>query len=210
MKTEHLIAALAADTRPRTPPMTRVLRALPAAGAVSLLALVLVWRFRPDLVAALGSVAVAKTLAPLALALSGLMLARALARPDARARTETALLAVLALALGGALVTALARGGRDALSAVLAIPDFTNCLMSVPALAALPLAAMLWALRAGAPVHPAAAGAAAGLVAAGIGAAVYSLHCPHDAALYFLTAYLGAMAIVVLAGAAIGARVLRW
>ncbi|MCB1395992.1 MAG: DUF1109 family protein, partial [Rhodobacteraceae bacterium] len=38
----------------------------------------------------------------------------------------------------------------------------------------------------------------------------YSLHCPHDALMYFMGAYVTAMAIVVAAGALLGARLLRW
>ena len=41
-------------------------------------------------------------------------------------------------------------------------------------------------------------------------AAIYSLHCPHDPVIYFFTGYGIAIGAVTLAGAALGARFLRW
>ncbi|MBN8290722.1 DUF1109 family protein [Rhodobacter sp. NTK016B] len=210
MKTDALIAALAADTTPRPSPGARMMRVLPLAVALSLAALLAGWHVRPDLAATLSSVAVYKTAVPVALALSALWLARGLARPEARARREWALIGVLIAALALALVWGLAVTPAARIAEILDTPDYTNCLISVPTLAALPLAASLWALRAGAPLHPARAGAAAGLIAGGAGAAIYSLHCPHDHLMYFFPAYGVAMAAVTLAGALIGALLLRW
>jgi len=51
------------------------------------------------------------------------------------------------------------------------------CLKSIPFLGLAPLAAILFCLRQGAPEHPALAGAAAGLLAGAIGAALYATHC---------------------------------
>ncbi|MCB1395692.1 MAG: RNA polymerase subunit sigma-70, partial [Rhodobacteraceae bacterium] len=76
MKTEDLIAAMAADTTPAQGPGTRLVRALPPALALSLAALVLLWHLRPDLLAVLSSAAALKTLTPVALALAALWLAR--------------------------------------------------------------------------------------------------------------------------------------
>ena len=49
---------------------------------------------------------------------------------------------------------------------------------AIPFLGLAPLVAILIALRNGAPEHPARAGAAAGLFAGAIGAALYAMHCP--------------------------------
>ena len=210
MRTDELIAALAADTTPRAAPGARLGRALPVALAVSAVLLLAFWHTRPDLAAALASPTAYKTLVPAALALVALALVRALARPEARVRAEGTVLAVLLAGLAVALGYGLATNTPAEIVEILDTRDFENCLVSVPVLAALPLAAALWALKAGAPRHPAVAGAVAGLLAGGIGAAIYSLHCPHDPLMYFFPAYGTAMLIVVGAGALIGGRVLRW
>lgn len=210
MKTDALIAALAADTTPRVAPSARLARVLPVAFVVSGLMLVAFWHVRPDLAQALTSAPVYKTLVPMVLALAALWLARGMARPEARVGAEAALVGVLGLGMLAALVYGLSTSSLSEIGALLDTRDFENCLVSVPVLAALPLGGALWALKAGAPRSPALAGAAAGLLAGGLGAAVYSLHCPHDPLMYFLPAYGGAMLIVVALGAVIGGRVLRW
>ncbi len=76
--------------------------------------------------------------------------------------------------------------------------------------AAAPLAALLVGLRAGAPRSPAMAGATAGLLAGALAAALYATHCPDDSPLFVLLWYVPSIALVALAGAAVGNRVLRW
>lgn len=210
MKTDALIAALAADTTPRVAPGARLARSLPVAFVVSVVLLLVFWHVRPDLAEVLTSAPVYKTLVPLALALAALWLARGMARPEARVGAEASVVGVMGLGLLGALVYGLSTNSPAEIAELLDTRDFENCLISVPVLAALPLAGSLWAMRAGAPRHPVLAGAVSGLLAGGIGAAVYSLHCPHDPLMYFLPAYGGAMLIVVALGAVIGGRVLRW
>ena len=64
----------------------------------------------------------------------------------------------------------------------------------MPALAVPLLAAVLWALSAGAPLHPGRTGAAGGLAAGALAAALYSLYCDQDTALFVLPAYGAAIA----------------
>ncbi|MGE0341338.1 MAG: NrsF family protein, partial [Xanthobacteraceae bacterium] len=66
------------------------------------------------------------------------------------------------------------------------------------------------ALRYGAPTQPTLAGAIAGLAAGGIAATFYALNCNNDSPLFVATWYPIAIGIVVLAGATIGSRLLRW
>jgi hypothetical protein len=89
-------------------------------------------------------------------------------------------------------------------------PDLWTCLVSVPILALAPLAGLIWALSAGAPTRPALSGAVAGLAAGGLAAAVYSLFCTVDMALFVIPAYGTAVLAVTAVGAALGARLLRW
>ena len=210
MRTEDLIATLSADTLPRPGVGGRLARALGPAVAVSGAALVTLWTVRPDLAAALASPALVKTLAPAALALLALWLARGLALPVPGPRLPLVLvLAAGALALA-AVLWGVATGGMGALTMHAEKPTLLTCIVSIPILSALPMAAVLWALRQGAPASPRAAGAAAGLVAGALGAMVYSLHCPEDAILFFIPAY-GTMILVMSAtGAALGTRLLRW
>jgi hypothetical protein len=84
------------------------------------------------------------------------------------------------------------------------------CLKSIPFLGLAPLAAALFCLRQGAPEHPALAGAAAGLLAGAIGAALYASHCPDDSPLFVAAWYSLAIGFVAALGAIAGARLLRW
>ena len=84
MKTDDLIAALAADTRPGPSVRQRLARALPAAMALAAVAFALFWGVRPDLAAAMTSAPVLKVIVPVALA----GLAGALALAENRKQQE--------------------------------------------------------------------------------------------------------------------------
>jgi hypothetical protein len=210
MRTEELIAALAADTTPGPRAERRLALGLAAALVLALAALLGFWGPRADLAAALSGAALAKTLLPLSLGATALWLAADLCRPEAVPRRQRAALALLGAVAAAAFGVALWQGGGAALATEMGRSSLWTCLESVPALALLPLGAVLWALRAGAPAHPARAGAVAGLAAGGLGAAIYSLYCDQDALLFYLPAYGAGIALVTLAGALLGARLLRW
>ncbi|MCU0855802.1 MAG: DUF1109 domain-containing protein [Rhodobacteraceae bacterium] len=210
MKTDDLIAALAADTLPRLTVGQRLLRALPAAFVVSVAGFLMFRGVRPDLGQALASVAALKTVVPLALAVLAGALTLGLARPGAPTAARAAAVAAVLAVLGAAFLAALADDASMGLAASLGKPSLVTCLTTVPALAVPLLAAVLWALSAGAPLHPARAGAAGGLAAGALAAALYSLHCDQDTALFVLPAYGAAVLMVTLAGTLAGARVLRW
>jgi hypothetical protein len=84
------------------------------------------------------------------------------------------------------------------------------CLTSIPLLAAPILVALLFILRDGAPLRPALAGAAAGLVAGGLAATLYAAHCTDDSPLFVTTWYGIAVMVIAGVGALAGARWLRW
>jgi hypothetical protein len=84
------------------------------------------------------------------------------------------------------------------------------CLGLIPLLSAAPLIAAILGLRRGATTHPVMAGAAAGLLAAGIGATLYATHCQSDSPLFVGVWYVAATAVMTGAGALLGARFLRW
>jgi len=210
MKTDDLIAALAADTTPRATAGQRLGRGAIPAVLASCAAFLAFWGLRDDLGAALASMAAVKTLLPLALACAATALSLVVARPDGDPRGRAVLLTLLGLGVLGAFGFALLQGGMSGLVQALSTSSLWTCLASIPLLALPLLAAALWALRAGAPLRPARAGAVAGLAAGGLAAGIYSLHCDQDAALFFLPAYGAAIMIVTVAGGVLGARMLRW
>lgn len=108
-----------------------------------------------------------------------------------------------------------------ALAAVLAGPSATRtsmifgtrwamCLVCIPLFAVLPFAALIWALRKGAPTNLRRTGALAGLVAGGLGAAAYAFHCPDDSLPFVAVWYGGSIALLGAIGALLGPKLLRW
>jgi hypothetical protein len=210
MRTNDLIAALAADTTPAPRPGPRLAAALAGGLVVSVLAFALGWGPREGLGGVLSSPLVAKTLIPALLATLALALAVRLIRPGAPTAGRDLALGTTLAALGLWLGAALLVGGPGDLAMALDKPDLWVCLVSVPILSAAPLAGVLWALRSGASTRPALTGAVAGLAAGGLGAALYSLFCVVDMALFVLPASGTAILGVVGLGALAGARWLRW
>lgn len=212
MKTSDLISVLAADAG--TPP-ARPAPALVAGvvlSAVAAAAAFFLWLHpRPDVAQAAGTARfLFKFVETLLIAGAAGLAAMAIGRPGASsaAAVRAALIAggVLLIAIAAELVTTppgqwLPRlVGHNALF----------CLVMTPALSAAPLAILLTALRRMAPASPARLGFAAGVLAGAIGATFYALHCPDDSPLFLAVWYLAAILGVGGAGAAIGARVLRW
>ena len=85
-----------------------------------------------------------------------------------------------------------------------------RCLLSVPIMAVVPFAVIIWAVRNAAPTNLLRTGALTGLVAGGIGAMAYALHCPNDSLPFVAFWYGGTIVLCTLAGAALGPRLLRW
>ena len=133
-----------------------------------------------------------------------------LARPDANPRKVLAGVAIapalLAIAAGYELMTV----APDQWYVRAIGSNSRICLLAVPLLSVASLAALLVALRAGAPRSPPAAGAAAGLLAGALAATLYATHCVDDSPLFVALWYTPAIALVVLMGAAAGLRLLRW
>ena len=213
MKTDDLIKAMVADTRTVATPIARTLWLALIAGA--LLAAAHFW----SLLSVRSDFAYAITREPrfmfkfiftLGLAVPALLLVQRLARPDGTAGWAKWLLlvpvALLAVAVG--LEMQAVPPEHWQVSALGSMPG--ACMKYIPLLSAAPFVALLFALRHGAPSNPAAAGAAAGLLAAGIGAALYATFCVDDSPLFLAIWYVTGMTIVVALGALIGSRLLRW
>ncbi|MHA6644241.1 NrsF family protein [Mesorhizobium sp. A623] len=211
MKTDDLIATLAMDTRATGPSF-----GLALAGAIVIALLLAAAVFfsllgpRPDFQSAVETprfllkIAMAVTLAITALACTAV-----LARPQASPR------------IAGLLALAPALLAMTMLGEMMVVPpsgwyvrwigtNSTVCLLFIPLIGIAPLAVLLAALRRGAPARPLLSGAVAGLLAGGIGAGFYAIHCPDDSPLFVATWYSVAIALLAVLGAAVGRRVLRW
>jgi hypothetical protein len=212
MRTDQLIRLLATDHA--LPPPNLRLRLLVAAlggAVVSVVVLLLDYGIRPDLAHAMLSWRVAaKFVVGLALAASGAALALQMAGPRAAPPRAWLILLPAPLLLAAACLGEMATTAPASWSPNMMGRFSTACLLAVPLLSAAPLAGVVWALREGAPAVPAQLGVAAGAMAAGMGAAIYALHCPDDSPLFVALWYSLAATAVVIAGGAAGARLLRW
>ena len=212
MKTEHLVRALGADSGTRVHSVeARLAIAMAPAMVVATAMFMLTLGPRPDLAAAIADPRVIlKFVVTLTLAATAMLLACRLARPACATRLPALSLAaapaILILAVMFELATVPAASWRMKFLGT----DLIVCLVSIPLLALPMLAAALIAMRHGAPMRPALAGAVAGLLAGGLGAALYAVYCPNDSPLFGASWYALAIAIVVIAGTIAGSRVLRW
>lgn len=85
-----------------------------------------------------------------------------------------------------------------------------ECLWQIPALAAPAFMILALTARRLAPTDLSRTGAYIGLLAGGIGAVGYALHCHHDSVAFVGIAYTFAIVETALLGALIGPRILRW
>lgn len=212
MKTDELIAVLAADAVRRPLSVARLLAGAVAAGAAAGLAVALAgWGPRADLVRALASSAFwMKALYAAALGVAGLAAMERLGRPGGRA-PQALLLALGAAALVFAFAwreaASLPLGGW---SAQVLGHTWRVCSLRIAAIAAPGFLAALWSLSRMAPTSPRLAGASAGLMAGGLGAVVYGLCCDETAAAFLATWYSLGVLVWVAVGALFGPRLLRW
>ena len=211
MHTDDLIAALVADSvTPPPRPRRRLLLALPLGLLAALAYFLAVLGLRPDLLAAFDARIAFKITVPLLLTAAALVWLFRLGRPDGTPGAAVlALLVPAVLVVSGALLE-LALVPEDQWLKRLIGHNWAVCLVNVPLLALGPLCALLFVGRAMAPADPLMAGLAAGLVAAGIGAALYALHCPDDSPLFVAVWYSLATLITGGLGLFLGRRLLRW
>jgi len=214
MKTDDLIALLTTNVEPVDRwRLVRNLRAAVAVGAALALAFTLFsLGIRQDLNEASSLISVLLKLAFTigAFVPASIFLTR-LARPGGEGKTPAALAAALpfvAIALLAAVSLAFASGSHW--NKMIAGDRWLECLLSIPTIAIVPFAAVIWALRQTAPTDLVRTGAFAGLVAGSISATAYALHCTADSLPFVALWYSGTIALCTLAGAKLGPRLLRW
>lgn len=88
--------------------------------------------------------------------------------------------------------------------------EWLECLLSIPFIAVVPFAVVVWTVRRMAPTDLVRTGALVGFISGGISAMGYALHCTGDSFAFIALWYGGAIALCTLAGAALGPRLLRW
>jgi hypothetical protein len=211
MKTDDLIRTLTADTlRPRALRTTLMLGLVPAL-AIAGLAVWYVLGFRADLGTAMVTpVSVARILLTGLLGMVATRLALLLARPEGAQTARLWPLAAVAGAALGLLLWAFVTTPEEARQMATVGKTMTTCLVTIPLLSILPVAALHHTLRQGATTAPARAGFVAGLAGSGFSAAIYALHCTEDSPLFYVTWYGLAIIGVTLVSGVIGARSLRW
>ena len=212
MKTSDLIAALAADAPAPTPSLgRRVALAIGVGALVSFVLFMIAVGPRPDLAAATHTMRFdLKFVDTLALLLPSALLCLRLSRPEASPSALAVWLVAPLLLLAGGAAMELVMVPPSLWTTRLVGTNWVHCLTEIPWLSIAPLAALIAALRAGAPRHPALMGALAGAASAGIAATVYATRCTDDSPLFVATWYPLATLIVVAAGALAGRRFLRW
>ena len=210
MRTDELIRTLALDAGPvPARPVTPRLLAVALAGAVLWLAVLAVW-FGPPAQSAHAGWFWMKAAYSLLLAAAGLMAAVRLARPGGRIG------AVIWLAVA-TVAWLLMMAGHETMRAppgqmahLWLGQTWRICPVRILVIAAPIYAAVLWVMRRTAPTRLALTGAAAGLFAGAVAAAIYGLYCQETAAAFVVAWYSLGIAACAALGAVIGRYLLRW
>lgn len=213
MRTEDLIDVLGRSAQPvdRTIVGRRFAMALLIGGAFAVGVAVALLGTRPDLATthAGGFVAAKLAFGAAIFSVAAFYLVR-VARPGGEGRISFVVmgapfLAAVAIAAAVLAGTPAAHWDRMVLG-----DEWVECLVSIPVIAIVPFAVVIWAARRAAPTDLVRAGAFAGLVAGSISAMAYALHCTDDSLPFVTVWYGGTIALCTLVGALAGPRLLRW
>jgi hypothetical protein len=212
METEQLIRTLAADNPHRARSVGLILTfALLAAAPLSVAMFMTALGVRSDVMTAMHNPFFdLKFVVTLALAVSAIVVSLHLSRPEASLKGWGWLLLIPVGIIVFGIGSEMMMPQRLPMMTRLIGSNSRVCMTAIPLLSLPLLAGALIGLRHGAPARPALAGAIAGLVSAGLAATLYASHCTDDSPLFVATWYPIATAMVVAAGALIGAKVLRF
>jgi hypothetical protein len=213
MKTDDLITLL--STNPEPVDRNAVVRPFwlaIVAGSIVALGLTLVGLgFRSDLIVTRALIFLAVKLAfALAVVALALLYLTKLARPGGEHKISPFLVAAPFLVIVGLAAISLGSAPRSRWDSMIVGDQWLECLLSIPIIAIVPFAISIWAVRKAAPTNLVRAGAFAGLVAGGVSAMAYALHCADDSLPFIALWYGGTVVLCTLAGAALGPRLLRW
>lgn len=213
MKTDDLVSMLSMNVEPadRRLVVRTLCIALAAGSIVALGAMLVGLGVRTDLMTAraLGFLVVKLAFAVGTVGLALVYLTR-LARPGGERRTSAVLVAMpfVAIALFAAISLGFAPSAHW--DAMIVGDQWLECLLSIPIIAIVPFVITIWAVRKAAPTNLVRTGAFAGLIAGGVSAMAYALHCTDDSLPFVAVWYGGTIALCTIAGAIFGPRLLRW
>jgi hypothetical protein len=212
MKTDDLIAALAADNDTKAPPVERAFMLDVAAGFIfSALGFFAFLGVRHTFFDSLDQPRfLFKFVFTLTMAANGLALAARLARPVAVLGKAPRAIWLPPTLLALACLAEFFLIPQDQWEARMIGHNALHCLTLVPLMALAPLAGLFLALKQAAPSDPRRAGAAAGFASAGLAATLYAMNCPDDSPFFLAVWYMLATMIVVALGWFAGGRWLRW
>ena len=213
MKTDDLIALLAADSLPvaRHAAPRRLalalLAGLPLAGAI----VVFFYGVRPDIAQAVHwPMFWVKLMFGLVISVAGFIALQRLARPGVRVGSSWLGLVMPVLLVWAMAAYVLAAAPEDLRASLVLGQTWRSCTASIAVISLPVFVAAFAALRTLAPTRPAWAGACAGAMAGGAAAAVYALHGPELEAPFLAVWYVLGIAVPTAVGALLGPRLLRW
>jgi len=213
MKTDDLITLLSTNLEPvDRKAVTRTFWVAFAAGSIAAIGLALAGLgFRSDLTTARALLFLAVKLA-FAIGIVGLAMVylTRLARPGGERRISPILVILPFLTIVALAAVSLGAAPRGYWDRMIVGEEWLECLLSIPIIAIVPFAISVWAVRKAAPTNLARAGAFAGLIAGGISAMAYALHCTDDSLPFIAVWYGGTIVLCTAAGALLGPRLLRW
>ena len=211
MRTDDLIAELAAQPWPSTRPSVRHALGLATGWLVAQGGMIVALGSPLSAIPATGVTPFALKLSySLALAVTTAAAVLAAGRPGQRILPRALLIAIPFGLIGLAASLELSAAPVAGWGILLLGSTFWTCVAAV-SIASIPIfAGVLWALRAMAPTAPARAGFLAGLSAGAAGAVAYALYCPETTASFLFAAYTPAILVPALLGTLLGPRLLRW
>jgi hypothetical protein len=133
-----------------------------------------------------------------------------LTRPGGELKTPSILAAIPFVAIALLAAISLGTAPSSHWDKMIVGDQWLECLLSIPIIAIAPFAIIIWAVRQTAPTDLVRAGAFAGLIAGGVSAMAYALHCTDDSLPFVAVWYGGTIVLCTLAGAILGPRLLRW
>ena len=214
MRTDELINTLVADhaAQPGPKPVAYgLVMAIIGGVAISAALFSIMLGVRPDIVSALGTWRFGLKIGDnLVLAIAAAWVALRLSSPTTTPLSAMRALLVPALLLLGAVVYELVTIPASAWPSRAIGVNGVMCLASIISLSIVPLGAVVYALRQGAPTSPAVMGAVVGLLAGALGATVFAMHCTNDSPLFVAIWYALAIDLMSMFGLVVGRHALRW
>jgi hypothetical protein len=213
MKTDELVALLSMNPEPvDRRSVARTLGVALAAGSIVALGITSVGLgVRSDLMTARALVfLIVKLSFAVGIVSLALVYLTRLARPGGERRTSTVLVTIPFGAIAVLSIVSLGFAPSSHWDKMIVGDQWLECLLSIPIIAIVPFAAAIWAMRRAAPTNLVRAGAFAGLVAGGVSAMAYAVHCTDDSLPFVAVWYGGTIVLCTLAGAVLGPRLLRW